>query len=70
MRAACNKINILNIGDKTNYQSQNNPDYFYEDLRPKVMLGVDQSNIIPQLVSLKLIYSYSLNYIFFRELKN
>lgn len=57
MIATCNKINILNIGDKTNYQSQNNPDYFYEELRPKVMLGVDQSNVIPQLVSLKLIYS-------------
>ncbi|XP_027843860.2 uncharacterized protein LOC114124712 [Aphis gossypii] len=41
----------FNTGDKTNYQSQNNPDYFYEELRPKVMLGVDQSNIIPQLGS-------------------
>jgi hypothetical protein len=53
MLSVGNKNKILNIiGDKTNYQSQNNPDYFYEELRPKVMLGVDQSNIIPQLVSL------------------
>jgi len=51
MRAAANKNNILNIGGKTNYQNQNNPDYFYEDLRPKM----EQSNTIPQLVSLKIV---------------
>jgi len=55
MRAAANKNNILFIGGKTNYQNQNNPDYFYEDLRPKM----EQSNTIPQLVSLKIfVYTY------------
>ncbi|XP_060867498.1 uncharacterized protein LOC132942853 [Metopolophium dirhodum] len=34
----------FNTGGKTNYQNQNNPDYFYEDLRPKM----EQSNTIPQ----------------------
>lgn len=51
MLAADNKNNILNVGGKTNYQNQNNPDYFYEDLRPKM----EQSNSIPQLVSLKIV---------------
>lgn len=48
--------NALNTGGKNIYQTQNNPDYYYEDSRPKI----EQSNIIiPQLVSLKI---YSLYY--------
>lgn len=48
--------NALNTGGKNIYQTQNNPDYYYEDSRPKI----EQSNIIiPQLVSLN-IYIYSL----------
>ncbi|VVC37854.1 Hypothetical protein CINCED_3A016074 [Cinara cedri] len=35
----------FNTGSKTIYQNQNNPDYYYEDPRPKL----EQSNIIPLL---------------------
>jgi len=53
-----NKNNNLNVGGKTNYQNQNNPDYFYEDLRPKV----EQSNIIPQIVSYNIFVCDILSY--------
>lgn len=42
-----NKYNFSNLGGKTVYQNQNNPDYYYEDPRSKI----EQSNSNSQPVS-------------------
>lgn len=41
---------------KVIYQNQNNPDYYYEDPRPKI----DQPNVIAQIASLKTNTDYHL----------